>query len=59
MEQALFSPGFAGALAKLGRERARNFTWEQTASKLLTVFDEVHAEQAAHAWPEPLSQPAF
>ena len=59
MEQALFSPGFAGALAKLGRERARQFTWERTASKLLTVFDEVHAEQEAHAWPGRLSQPAF
>ena len=35
MEQALFSPGFAGALAKLGRERARQFTWERTDRAVL------------------------
>jgi glycosyltransferase involved in cell wall biosynthesis len=59
MEQALFSPGFAGALEKLGRERARHFTWERTASKLLAVLDEVHAEQTARALPERRPQLAF
>ena len=56
MEQALFTRGLAEALAKRGRERVREFTWEHTATRLLSLFSEVCAEQEARSWSRPVPQ---
>ena len=41
MEQALFTSGQAQSLAKRGRERVLAFSWEHTATRLLSLFREV------------------
>ncbi|NRA09353.1 MAG: glycosyltransferase family 4 protein [Myxococcales bacterium] len=56
MEQALFAPGLAGSLAKRGRERVQDFTWEHAATRLLSLFTEVSAEQEARSWSRPRPQ---
>ena len=56
MEQALFAPGLAESLAKRGRERVQDFTWEQSATRLLRLFTEVCAEQEARSWSRPRPQ---
>ena len=54
MEQVLFVPGVAESLAKRGRERVLDFTWEHTAEGLLALFNEVWAEQEARNWSRPM-----
>jgi len=57
MEHALHTDGVARALARRGRERAREFTWEKTAMELLHLFSSVHSEHTARNWDRPLTRP--
>jgi len=47
MEQVIFEPDLAESLSKRGRDRVLNFTWEHTATRLLSLFTEVHGERGA------------
>jgi glycosyltransferase involved in cell wall biosynthesis len=46
MEDALFRVGAREQLVKRGRERLRDFTWQRSAEKLLSLFESVLAERA-------------
>lgn len=48
MEEALFLPRARETLVKRGRERVRDFGWDATARRLLSLFDEVLLERGAH-----------
>ena len=47
MEDALFVADAREMLIKRGRERVREFTWERSAERLVTLFNEVHATSQA------------
>ena len=49
MEAALFLTGAREMLVKRGRERVREFTWERSAERLLSLFHEVIAEREGRA----------
>ena len=52
MEDALFVALARETLIKRGRERVREFTWERSAERLITLFREVHAaNMASKRWP--------
>jgi len=57
MQTALFSPLAREALVKRGRERVREFTWDRSASHLVTLFREV-IESAAARSRRPMAAPA-
>ena len=51
MEDALFVAAAREMLIKRGRERVREFSWERSAQRLVTLFSEVHAtNRAAKRW---------
>jgi glycosyltransferase involved in cell wall biosynthesis len=55
MEEALFFEGARQALVKRGRERVRKFTWDQSARRLLQLFESVLAGRSLPAAnPAPL-----
>jgi glycosyltransferase involved in cell wall biosynthesis len=45
IEEALFTPSRT-ALTLRGSERVRSFSWDATARRLLSLFDEVLSERA-------------
>jgi glycosyltransferase involved in cell wall biosynthesis len=47
MEDALFAPRAREALIKRGRDRVREFTWDETTRNLSALFDDVLAQRAA------------
>ena len=47
MEDALFVAAAREMLIKRGRERVREFSWERSAERLVTLFNEVHATSQA------------
>ena len=47
MEDALFVELAREMLIKRGRERVREFSWERSAERLITLFSEVHATNLA------------
>ena len=57
IEQVLFTPGEAQSLAKRGRERVLDFTWEHTATCLLNLLTEVGT--ARDTRPRPVPTPAW
>jgi glycosyltransferase involved in cell wall biosynthesis len=51
IDAALFSPLARESLVKRGRERAREFTWDRTAERLVALFHEaVSAHEAARSF---------
>ena len=44
--RSLFAPPTRESLIKRGRERVRDFGWDATARRLLSLFDEVLSERA-------------
>lgn len=49
MERILEDPALAAHLGALARSRAAGFTWEDAASKMLTIYREASGERAATA----------
>jgi glycosyltransferase involved in cell wall biosynthesis len=47
MQDALFLPSAREMLIKRGRERVREFSWERSAERLVTLFSDVHAANQA------------
>ncbi len=56
MEAVLSQPEAQRALVKAGRTRVREFSWDRTAQRLLSLLDAVVAERAAV--PRPVHLPA-
>jgi alpha-1,3-rhamnosyl/mannosyltransferase len=48
IEEVLFTRGERERRIQLGRERVRQFTWNATARRLRSLFDEVLSERADH-----------
>ena len=45
MEETLFKPGLAKSLTNRGLERVKHYSWERSANRLLTLFQEVWEER--------------
>jgi glycosyltransferase involved in cell wall biosynthesis len=59
MEEILWRPEAARALAKRGRERVRQFTWDRSAERLSALFHEVIDGVPADAQPARRSVPSL
>ena len=57
MAAALLDPQARDTLIKRGRVRLREFSWDRTASRLLTLFEDVLAERATARKRFPALQP--